>query len=249
MNSRFLRKKAYVRPRDQDLEYDHESAGLLSAEGNDSDNEMSLHGRNFTLRPKQPISHCVEHTLQTGDTLSSLALRYNCSVAQIKQANNILRDNEVFALRKVRIPVSAFSSWRDNVPGVHSSHVNPKKISEQYQAEGPTSIITNESNWLENSATSQSDEELHDPLLTPIPLPRTPLVDLDTEPPDLELPQPPSKKKVSDGLFNCSGADCGISWIALVVCTLVLGFLGPLVYIFFLYEHEQERKMHNHTST
>lgn len=158
-------------------------------------------------------------------------------VAQIKQANNILRDNEVFALRKVRVPVSAFSSLRDEVPGVHSSHHNQKKTANQ--------------NEETDSRVAQSDEELHDPLLTPIPLPRLPLVELsDSELPDLGLAQPCVREKRPDGIYNCSGADCGISWIALLACTLVIGFAGPLIYIFFLYEHEQERKLHhNHTGT
>lgn len=174
-------------------------------------------------------------------------------VAQIKQANNILRENEVFALRKVRIPVSAFSSFRHEVPGVHSSHQNSKKSSESIEIEGDTipggSLVT-EIDWEEDRAPNQSNDGLRDPLLTPIPLPRLPLVDLgSSEPADLDLSEPYVQENRPEGIFQCSGADCGISWIALLVCTLVLGFVGPLIYIFFLYEHEQEQKLHSHTGT
>lgn len=252
MNSRFMRKKAYLRPRDRDVEYDCESYHLLTIDGNDSDAENSHQEKPFNLRPKRPASQYIEHTLQAGETLSSLALRYNCSVAEIKQANNILRENEVFALRTVRIPVPAFSLLRDNVPGVHSPNPNSKKNSEQNLSRIVQSPDSNFSNcsFKEEVRICSSDEELHNPLLTPLPPPRVPLIDLsDSEPPDLNLVQPTIVPKRTDGILQFSGADCGISWIALVVCMLILGFLGPLIYIFFLYEHEQELKEHNHSDS
>ncbi|KAK3907093.1 LysM and putative peptidoglycan-binding domain-containing protein 3 [Frankliniella fusca] len=248
MNSRYTKQRAYLRPREQDLEYENESLRLLEEDDCESGPEELHSGRKFALRPKKPTAHYVEHTLQSGDTLSSLALRYNCSVAQIKQANNILRENEVFALRKIRIPVSAFSSFRHEVPGVHSSHSTPKKTSEcdELNEVYTMDTISSEGKWVEEIRVSPTEEALRDPLLTPIPVPRLPLVDLsDTESPDLELVSSYKQVKEQEGIFHCSGADCGISWVALVVCTLVLGF----IYVFFLYEHEHERKMHNQTGT
>lgn len=251
MNGRFLKRKAYLRTRDGDDE-DGESFHLLSANGNESDADSTEQRRSSAQRAKRSLIHYIEHSMQSDETLSSLALRYNCSVAQIKQANNILRENEVFALRKVRIPVSAFSSLRDEVPAVHSAHLNSKKTSESICMEDdtvPVGSLVTETDW-DVRGPNQSDEELRDPLLTPIPQPRLPLVDLSSsEPLDLDLSKPIVQEKRSEGMLQCSGADCGISWIALLVCTLVLGFAGPLIYIFFLYEHEQEEKLHNHTGT
>ncbi|KAE8746299.1 hypothetical protein FOCC_FOCC006971 [Frankliniella occidentalis] len=245
MNSRFSNQKAYLRPREQDIDYENESSRLLGGDDNESGSEELQSGTSFALRPKKPAGHFIDHILQPGDTLSSLALRYNCSVAQIKQANNILRENEVYALRKIRIPVSAFSSFRHEVPGVHSSHTTPKKASECSELEEVYAMGT-EGKWVEDTEVSPAEEELHDPLLTPIPLPRLPLVDLsDCESPDLDLLSSHNQVKEQQGIFHCSGADCGISWVALVVCTLVLGF----IYVLFLYEHEHERKMHNQTGT
>lgn len=171
-------------------------------------------------------------------------------MSQIKQANNILRENEVFALRNVRIPVPAFSSLRDDVPGVHSSPRSIRKAFGEERNENRPSTEIIPLTLVDGGESNPSDEELHDPLLTPIPLPKLPLVDIsDSEPADLELSFRRGPEKVSEGLFHCSGADCGISWVALVACMLVLGFVGPLIYVFFLYEHEQERKVHNYTQS
>lgn len=161
-------------------------------------------------------------------------------VAQIKQANNLLRENEVFALRSVRIPVPFHSSLREEVPGIHSP-VNAKKLPRQDEKEeNVTSIAATQINRVEDNGVHYSDDELHNPLLTPIPLPTLPLVDLsESGPPDLDLSATTVHvKKEPDTIFHCNGDDCGISWVALVLCTLVLGFAGPLIYVFFLYEHE-----------
>lgn len=37
--------------------------------------------------------------------------------------------------------------------------------------------------------------------------------------------------------ITCSGADCDISWIALVVCIVVVIFAIPLIYVFYIAEH------------
>ena len=175
-------------------------------------------------------------------------------VAQIKQANNLLRENEVFALRSIRIPVPFHSSLREELPGIHSP-INAKKLpqhrNENEEGGRRARITTPDVNRVEDNGQNYSDEELHNPLLTPILLPPVPLVDLsDTDPPDLRLSLPSlTVSKEPDSIFDCNGDDCGISWVALVLCTLVLGFAGPLIYIFFLYEHEQERKIHNQTGT
>lgn len=63
--------------RERDQRYYDDSYRLLPQDEN-SDGED---GRSINLRPKRPTNHYIEHMLQSGDTLSSLALRYNCSVS------------------------------------------------------------------------------------------------------------------------------------------------------------------------
>ncbi|XP_051498525.1 lysM and putative peptidoglycan-binding domain-containing protein 3 [Apus apus] len=57
--------------------------------------------------------------IQEGDTLNAIALQYCCSVADIKRVNNLINDQDFFALRSVKIPVKKFSVLTE-------THVSPK---------------------------------------------------------------------------------------------------------------------------
>lgn len=40
--------------------------------------------------------------------------------------------------------------------------------------------------------------------------------------------------------FTCSGSDCDISWICLLICILALCFAIPLIYVIYIAEHRDE---------
>jgi len=54
----------------------------------------------------------IVHTVQRGDTLSGIALRYGCSVREIKRSNG-LRGDLIKVGQKLRIPVSKQSNGQD----------------------------------------------------------------------------------------------------------------------------------------
>lgn len=64
--------------------------------------------RNHEL-PKETETLFVKRNIEDGDTLQSLSLRYGCPVAELKRANNIIRDQEFYALTSVKIPVKKHS--------------------------------------------------------------------------------------------------------------------------------------------
>ncbi|XP_048360478.1 lysM and putative peptidoglycan-binding domain-containing protein 3 isoform X2 [Sphaerodactylus townsendi] len=51
----------------------------------------------------------ITKDIQEGDTLNAIALQYCCSVADIKRLNNLITDQDFFALRSIKIPVKKFS--------------------------------------------------------------------------------------------------------------------------------------------
>ena len=55
--------------------------------------------------------------IQAGETLISLAFKYNIQVAELKRVNKILRDTEFFALKKIKIPVQSTSLLTEILPG------------------------------------------------------------------------------------------------------------------------------------
>lgn len=62
----------------------------------------------------------VETEIQPNETLQTLSLKYNIPIAEIKRINNILNENEFFALKRIKLPVKPLSLLSDLIPGVHS---------------------------------------------------------------------------------------------------------------------------------
>uniref|UniRef100_A0A8C5UKS5 LysM and putative peptidoglycan-binding domain-containing protein 3 n=1 Tax=Malurus cyaneus samueli TaxID=2593467 RepID=A0A8C5UKS5_9PASS len=57
--------------------------------------------------------------IREGDTLNAIALQFCCSVADIKRVNNLINDQDFFALRSIKIPVKKFSVLTE-------THISPK---------------------------------------------------------------------------------------------------------------------------
>lgn len=72
---------------------------------------------------------------------------------------------------------------------------------------------------------------------------RTVLQDSTTENFDLEcstsalIPQEGlSLSKDEKSMYSCNGADWDLSWLQLLICFLLLGFAGPVLYVIYLTE-------------
>lgn len=89
-----------------------------SGDSGDSSEEESHHG---VLRPrgKERRKNSIQHPQQPGagsvvllqrelaheDSLNKLALQYGCKVADIKKVNNFIREQDLYALKSIKIPV------------------------------------------------------------------------------------------------------------------------------------------------
>jgi hypothetical protein len=45
-----------------------------------------------------------------------------------------------------------------------------------------------------------------------------------------------SLSKDEKSMYSCNGADWGLSWLQLLICSLLLGFAGPVLYVIYLTE-------------
>ncbi|XP_063225347.1 lysM and putative peptidoglycan-binding domain-containing protein 3 [Bacillus rossius redtenbacheri] len=149
---------------------------------------------------------CLEKQLQPGDTLQSLALQFNCSTAELKRVNRILKENEIFALRVVKIPARCYSLLTERLPGVHTaacSSEGPQDVSTQLHAPG---------------APARDVQAAGDaPSVT-----------------CLDGAPEPEETDASAGGARLNGADWGLSWLALLLCVLGLGFVGPVLYVLYI---------------
>uniref|UniRef100_A0A182PF55 LysM domain-containing protein n=1 Tax=Anopheles epiroticus TaxID=199890 RepID=A0A182PF55_9DIPT len=76
-----------------------------------------------------PVERWLEAQILPGDTLQAIALRFNCSIPQLKKMNKIDKDNEIFARKVLRVPVTPHSILLETLPRVHTSgNSSPKNI-------------------------------------------------------------------------------------------------------------------------
>lgn len=85
---------------------------------------IPLGGMSRPSRPP-PVTHqSIEVDIQPGETLLSVALKYNIPVSELKRVNNLLTDNEFFALKRIKIPVKPSSLLTELLPSKSNNSEN-----------------------------------------------------------------------------------------------------------------------------
>ncbi|XP_077287510.1 lysM and putative peptidoglycan-binding domain-containing protein 3 [Arctopsyche grandis] len=228
----------------------------------DSGDEIDL-----PIRSSHKPQQFVEADIQDGDTLQAIALRFNCSIAALKIANNIHKENEIYARRKLKIPIKAFSLLTETLPAVHTSGSNsPTKVKDILQEDSgiiPPSLDINLQQKLivasVNSAEVRSparDNKSQETLFESIPSTSGQFLNGvhnftdDSVNGSESLPlliesvhHDPSVEDIVLKEFTSKGDDFGIKWIHLLLLMLLLCVVIP-IYVFYLAEHQ---KNHHHT--
>ncbi|XP_046581503.1 lysM and putative peptidoglycan-binding domain-containing protein 3-like [Haliotis rubra] len=97
--------------------------------------------------------------LAEGDTLQKIALQYSCPVSELKRINNLIRDQDFYALRKIKVPIKRFGLLSEVIEeekkkssrGKFSMELNSTSFSEET---GPL---------LDNYEDPESSHDLSDP--------------------------------------------------------------------------------------
>lgn len=195
---------------------------------------------------KPELERWMEAQILPGDTLQAIALRFNCTIAELKKINKIDKDNEIFARRIIRVPITPHSILLETLPKVHSSGNSSPKRNLPNATQSAALVIEKQTNLDEKlivaavstasykneptTSTSFAREVVQDEFLSG---PEQPLLSGEY---DDNLPQPRPLKLPSND-FSCNGSDCDISWICLLVCILALCFAIPLIYVIYVAEH------------
>ncbi|XP_315125.5 lysM and putative peptidoglycan-binding domain-containing protein 3 [Anopheles gambiae] len=212
-----------------------------------------------------PIERWLEAQILPGDTLQAIALRFNCSIPQLKKLNKIDKDNEIYARNVIRVPVTPHSILLETLPRVHTSgNSSPKNITTTPPSVSHVAVeakatldeklilaaVSNASIQPSSSAATQfprkssgkhrdradrSSEIALDDLHGDEDAGLSEPLLLSGEYDD-SFPQPrPLRLPAND--FSCNGSDCDISWICLLVFILALCFAIPLIYVVYVAEH------------
>ncbi|TNN50259.1 LysM and putative peptidoglycan-binding domain-containing protein 3 [Liparis tanakae] len=219
---------------------------------NGSENDLSEEdGESYELRPRgrerlrrstsrermDDIIHLTKD-IQEGDTLNSIALRYHCSVADIKRANNLLAEQDFFALRSVKIPVRRFSVLTETHSTGPLKSASPSGATRLLQISPVTSLPAETSTDSSSSADSvegflmEKDKDIERLVKSTGPS-RSSLNEVVSS---LTL-QPPLLGEVEYKLVPRKdpyyGADWGMRWWTAVAIMLVVGIVTPVFYLLY----------------
>ncbi|XP_023559947.1 lysM and putative peptidoglycan-binding domain-containing protein 3 isoform X2 [Octodon degus] len=204
--------------------------------------------RRSTSRDRLDDIVLLTKDIQEGDTLNAIALQYCCTVADIKRLNNLISDQDIFALRAIKIPVKKFSSLTESLyppKGRLGSQPSPAQYAPEQQeilpannclssSESAGSFLKEVDRDIEQivKCTNTKKENLNEVVSA-----------LTTQQIRFEPDNKNTKRK--DPYY---GADWGIGWWTAVVIMLIVGIITPVFYLLY-YEILAKVDVSHHHST
>ncbi|KAH0620058.1 hypothetical protein JD844_014601 [Phrynosoma platyrhinos] len=194
--------------------------------------ELRARGKELQQRnaPREKVGDMVllEREVRKDDSLNKLALQYGCKVADIKRINNFIREQDLYALKSIKIPVK-----------VNGVLTETTEESLHLQSAG---LLVPESKHSDNSFEESKkidqyfraiDQKIEQAAQVPV----SPSTDYCIETPNWS---PPRQNETS------SGADCGIQWWNAVFVMLLIGIVLPVFYV--VYFKTQKLELTSNTS-
>lgn len=211
-----------------------------------TDETNALPLRQHRIRHEQSL----EAEVLPGDSLASIALRFNTSVQEIKRLNKIDKDNEIFAFKVLKVPLTAHNILLDTLPKVHKSGQSSPNSKEKVPSSSSASdaipkakleeklLIASVSQCLIEKSEDAADHSVTNEVDA------TSLNDVNN--PLLFRGYPKTLGAPRNEFLSFSGSDCELNWIVLLFCILAICVIVPLIYVYLVYEHP-ENFHHTHS--
>ncbi|XP_053318354.1 lysM and putative peptidoglycan-binding domain-containing protein 4 [Spea bombifrons] len=162
----------------------------------------------------------LERAITEDDTLYKLALQYGCKVADIKRINNLIREQDMYALKTIKIPVKVHGLLTEQ----HEKLNLQQGVPSASVMESPEEMAFTVSESRDLSRYFQEIDQN---------------IESATQTQDLfsEAIVPDTSKYPSSHLLRekdpSSGADWGIRWWNAVFIMLLIGIVLPVFYIIY----------------
>lgn len=188
--------------------------------------------RRSTSRDRLDDIIILTKDIQEGDTLNAVALQYCCTVADIKRVNNLISDQDFFALRSIKIPVKRFSSLTETLhplKGRQGLHLPPVLYGEeQERVPADESLASSES---AGSFLKEVDRDIEQ-IVKCTDTKQESLNEVVSALAAQQIRFEPDNKSVrrKDPYY---GADWGIGWWTAVVIMLIVGIITPVFYLLY----------------
>lgn len=213
--------------------------------GEGSENESN--GRRIYSDSPKPFVDFVEWDINDGDTLESLSLKSGCTISQIKRANNLISQQDFYALKTIRIPIKKYgilgeilvntSTDEDEVSG-HLSRQHKRLTTTslmEAKLEEPRSKERNVQDFIKS--LDQDMNKLKEK------------VNRDSPPRDSFQVVPhtslSSNKKSTQSHMEDGSSDFGLTFSQVICILLSVCILFPVIY--FIFTEEKVAEHHNHT--
>ncbi|XP_076204138.1 lysM and putative peptidoglycan-binding domain-containing protein 4 [Aptenodytes patagonicus] len=166
----------------------------------------------------------LEREITEDDNLNKLALQYGCKVADIKRVNNFIREQDLYALKSIKIPVKTHGLLTENGRELRPLPTGPSQT-------GLTLVdLPEPDDGASSSADGRHlsdyfkgiDKSIQDAVQVEVQLNTEYCMEA------LERPLPESGKQETS-----NGADCGIQWWNAVFVMLLIGIVLPVFYIIY----------------
>ncbi|XP_041854163.1 lysM and putative peptidoglycan-binding domain-containing protein 4 [Melanotaenia boesemani] len=184
--------------------------------------EVSVVEMRQMKRDRQNNVQLLEREVLDGDNLNKIALQYGCKVADIKRINNLMHDQDLFALKSIKIPVQrhsvlteTLSDSTDLQEGMPHSAPAPVRSHDRARAQSHLQEVTDFLMEVDSDidkliqTTTDHDEDFLD---------------------NSEKPQRFSFRRPR---LSSHGADWGIQWWNAVIAMLLIGIVLPLFYVIY----------------
>ncbi|XP_075063793.1 lysM and putative peptidoglycan-binding domain-containing protein 4 [Mixophyes fleayi] len=194
------------------------------------------HQRQNTSREKVGDIILLERAITENDNLYKLALQYGCKVADIKRVNNFLTEQDMYALKIIKIPVKVHGIFTEQ-------HEQSKTHKGQFVCS--EDIVSESVSSTENRDFTLYFQKIDQNIEAAAQTQDLLSESLDTGTDSLRVSPIPRHKDPT------SGADCGIRWWNAVVIMLLIGIVLPVFYILYYETRKSPEKSHaaNITST
>uniref|UniRef100_A0A8C3L6M6 LysM and putative peptidoglycan-binding domain-containing protein 4 n=1 Tax=Chrysolophus pictus TaxID=9089 RepID=A0A8C3L6M6_CHRPC len=182
----------------------------------------------------------LEREITEDDSLNKLALQYGCKVADIKRVNNFIREQDLYALKSIKIPVKTHGLLTES-----SKELRPLPAA---RSQSGVVLVDVPEPGAGGSGSAESrqlvdyfkgiDESIQDAVQAEAQL----SAEYCVEAPERPLAEPGKRE-------SSNGADCGIQWWNAVFIMLLVGIVLPVFYIIYFKMQENGPAAHTSNTT
>uniref|UniRef100_A0A3Q3QEJ4 LysM and putative peptidoglycan-binding domain-containing protein 4 n=1 Tax=Monopterus albus TaxID=43700 RepID=A0A3Q3QEJ4_MONAL len=177
---------------------------------------VEMRPRAFQEQDRLRNVQLLDREVLDGDSLNKLALQYGCKVADIKRVNNLMQEQDLFALKSIKIPVPKHSLLTETCTGLNDSHSfsRPVKLQDRARAQPQLQVteflieVDNDTEKLIQTKNGQDEDFLNNS-------------------------EKPQQFGFRGQRLTSHGADWGIHWWNALVAMLLIGIVLPLFYVIY----------------